>query len=674
MANPEYYDRKAREALAGLARLGQGGGALHYVKNVLNGGELGPELWARLDQQRFGTGFYSLENMLPLATGGIRRRPGLGHLGYIGADGAEAFRLVPFIFSASESLVLEFSIKGGKCRMRSWDIAGACRECLDNLPFDAEILAGLSYCQSADVLFLAHRKMAPRKISRYAMDDWRFEKIDWTPAIAAPEWFWCGPRGDAPQNESRRVSLEYVCTAIDKETGEESPPSKPWNLWGQYPLTESRYMELRPKRMEQAAEFRVYKKTAGVFGYIGRIEAWKENELVGQDDLKLDDKNIAPDTEDTPPNAKNPFDGPENWPGIVFLHQQRLGFAASSAKPLTFWLSQAGNFESMAASIPPDEDDSIEATLAAPQANRIIWAVSDRGGLAFGTEGGEWLLAPSKGSALSPSDLSFQPQSGYGSQEGLPASRSAGSILFAQRGGRILRDFAYSFQDDRYNAQDLSILARHITKNAPIRSMAWQQEPRAILWCCLGDGILAGLTWLREHEVMAWHRHLTDGKFLQVCSIPGADGDWLAHFAILRQTADGMKISLERLRGEDDPDQTDGIGRAQYVSRAMPITPELSGNDGASLGLARKISSAKFAVLDSQPFSCRVVSQNARPSPAMRLPARQSQEGPGFKCWNTPLNAGFLENPALEITTTKPLTLLAISYAIEFSDTQGNQI
>lgn len=128
----------------------------------------------------------------------------------------------------------------------------------------------------------------------------------------------------------------------------------------------------------------------GVFGYIGKG---------GADETHIDDKNIGADTEDTPPEYEDPFEGEGNYPSQVFFHQQRLGFAASNSRPITIWLSRSGEFESMAKSTPPKDDDAIEVTLAATQASRIVWLQPDRSALAFGTEGSEWTLEPSEGVA-----------------------------------------------------------------------------------------------------------------------------------------------------------------------------------------------------------------------------------------------------------------------------------
>ena len=665
------YDRMAAQAAANLAQIASQTPmpALRVARNCFNGGEISPELAARFDQQRVAQGCHSLLNMIALPWGGISKRPGMGHVDYALNDSGFC-RLIPFVFSASQSRLLEFGEQNGKTTMRCRDSSGrlAHETCL---PIPPACAAEMSYCQSCDVIFVAHEDMPPGKICRYSDTDWRYEEIHWLPAIQAPEWASVGAKGSWPEGNNRWITLEYVVTAVDAETGAESAPSPTGRIWGTAPLSESWYAELIPKAVPGASEYRIYKKSAGVFGFIGRI-----TDLEG--DLVFEDRNIAPDTEDTPPNNKNPFDGPGNYPSLVFLHQQRLGFAASRNRPLTIWLSQSGNLESMAASVPPDADDAIEATLAAPQANRILWALSDRSGLAFGTEGGEWLLVPGEGAALSPTDLSFEPQTSYGSEPGLPAIKAAGSILFAQRGGRVVRDLGYSFQDDRYNASDLSVLARHLFKQARIVAWTWQQEPCSILWLALGNGTLAALTFLRDQEVMAWHRHETAGQVEDLCAIPDSDGDTALFLAVNRDCAGGKRRSIEKLAPFSNTGSgtrhLDGPEQAEFQARCVPVLPEITTDTGTTYLLVRKISEIKAQVLNSMPFQARVLSQNGQPSALMPVPARGA-DFTAHAVWNCPLAAGFRENCRLELIFDgpDPATLSGLLISMETADASGGQ-
>ena len=384
----------------------------------------------------------------------------------------------------------------------------------------------------------------------------------------------------------------------------------------------------------------------------------------------FEDRNITPDTEDTPPSARNPFDGPGKYPSVVFLHQQRLGFAASDRQPLTVWLSQAGNFESMAASVPPDDGDAIEATLAATQADRILWCQSDRNVLALGTAGGEWTLSGSDGGALTPSSLSFQPQTFYGSEAHVPPLRAGQGLLFLQRGGRAAREFGYSFSADRYEAGDLSLLARHLLRESPVVSWAWQGEPLAVAWCALENGGLVGLTYMREHDVVGWHRHATPGGRVEsVLSLPGARGETLVWFVVWRN---GSR-RVERLgSGFGEDVHADGRENAAFTGRCAPCLPESALENGSTLLRVRKINAVKCRVVRSGPFAARVGG-----GPLLPVPARGATWAERAD-WAVPLGGGWRDGGAdgdleLVFAGTAPATLLAVLTTVELADMSGGQ-
>ena len=660
--------RNAAETAAASVRT-----ALHVAQNVLNGGEISPDMAARMDQPRYQTGCETLENMVPLPQGGITKRPGLEHLGVAdggaGVDGSfyGAARFIPFVFSASESRMLEFvSPSLEYSRLNVWLPDGTLyKRHAVTMPYSVADIAQLSYAQSADVIFLAHHQYPPAKLSRYSDDDWRYEEIDWLPHIQAPSITEAATVGTIPAGENSRTNYAYVATAIDGATGEESLPSEAVTVENAAPLSQSYYIRVTLSPVEGAGEYRVYKKKGGVYGYIGRI-----TDIDGE--LSFEDRNIGADTEDTPPEARNPFDGPGNYPSVVFLHQQRLGFAASDNQPLTVWMSQAGNFESMAASIPPADDDALEATLAATQANRILWCQSDRNGLALGTEGSEWILTGTDGGAVTPSNLSFQPQTFYGSQPYLPVLRTGQGLVFVQRGGQVLREYGYNFSSDRYESGDLSLLARHILRKTPIVSWAWQAEPYSIIWCVLSDGTLAGLTYMREHDVVGWHRHSTPGGVIEdVAVIPGEDGNsqvWL-------HVARGKFRYVERIfpfcEGEEAKTSrhVDGVDEVSFPARCVPCMPETTLDNGSTLMRVRKLNAIKCRVINSGPFSARVGD-----GPLMPVPARGATFA-SLADWAVPLASGWRDGGRLELVFDgpDPVTLLAVLTTVEIADMSGGQ-
>lgn len=659
--------QRAWQSVNNLAQQNPQPGSIHLVKNSLNGGELAPELGGRFDQQRWQTGLHQLLNMIPLPCGGITKRPGLNFLGWsLEESDGYAGRLIPFIFSQSQSRMLEFVETASGAAMRVWTPAGTCLGQKLTLPWLRGALDSLSYCQSADVIFLASPYFAPAKIMRYGDNDWRYSRIVWTPQIAKPQITAITTEGE---NSGSLIHFYYVATAIDGETGQESLPSAAAHIQTEA-LTQSHNIVLTIGAVAGASEYRVYKKRSGVYGFVGRIDPAQG--------LQFTDSNIEPDTEDTPPSYRDPFQ--DNYPSVVFMHQQRLGFAGSTKNPLTVWLSQAGNFESMASSLPPRDDDAIEATLAAPEANRILWAQSDRSGLAIGTEGGEWLLTSSEGAALTPSDLSFQPQTYYGSEPGHPVLRSGASLLYLQAGGQAVREFGYSFTEDRYQSTDVSLLARHLLRDNPIIAWAWQPEPYGIIWCCLYDGTLAGLTYLREQDVIAWHRHKTAGFIETVAAMPGPGGAWQLWAMTFRTKSDGADSrAIERLAdfyegGPSLPTHQDGPYNKTFQARAIPCLPEFQNEAGQSLGLAKKINAINCRVINSKPIKCRVLSQDTGPGPIQNLPARGTNFTPEAD-WSCPTQGGWRNGAKLELILDgpDPATILAITTSLEAADSIINR-
>jgi len=65
-----------------------------------------------------------------------------------------------------------------------------------------------------------------------------------------------------------------------------------------------------------------------------------------------------------------------------------------------------------------------------------------------------------------------------------------------------------------YLAPDMTLLAEHITGNG-IVDVDYAQEPQSIYWAVRQDGVLLGLTYQREEDVVAWHRHIIGGSFKQ---------------------------------------------------------------------------------------------------------------------------------------------------------------
>ena len=267
--------------------------------------------------------------------------------------------------------------------------------------------------------------------------------------------------------------------------------------------------------------------------------------------LTFTDNNYQADVSDTPREDWDPFkDG--NHPGVVAFHQQRMVLAATPNTPQAFYMSRVGDFENFRKSRPIQDDDPVEYLIASGSIDAITWAASF-GDLLLGTSGSEY-KAGGDGAAITTKNISITAQSYWGSAPLLPII-IGNSILHVQRHGARVRDLFYSLEKDGYAGNDLSIMAPHLFDGYSLRQWAYQQTPGSHIWVVRNDGVLLALTYMKEHDIWGWSRHVTDGDVLSVASVSTEDGDTL--MLVVRRRVNGVdRCFLERLEsrwtGGDD--------------------------------------------------------------------------------------------------------------------------
>jgi len=219
----------------------------------------------------------------------------------------------------------------------------------------------------------------------------------------------------------------------------------------------------------------------------------------------VQDDYINPDMTVTPPDDTQDahFSATDEYPGCVGIYEQRLVFASTRSSPSTIWMSRIADLYNFTAHESIREDDALELTLAATEFPNINHLVMGRDLMLFG-DGGEWLIAPVSGNALTYKTASAKLQSMVGSDRALQPLQLADETVFAERGGTCLRTINYNYSSDSYQSEDLSVIAQSIFRANPIVSMAYKQHPDSIVECVLADGRVATLVYMKEQEVAAW--------------------------------------------------------------------------------------------------------------------------------------------------------------------------
>jgi hypothetical protein len=388
-------------------------------------------------------------------------------------------------------------------------------------PYGAQHLDGLKWAQSADVLYICHPELQPRKLTRTGHTSWTLTPLQ---------------TQDGPYLE------------VNAEAGKTLAPSA---ATGSVTITAAGFSPFvaadvgRPLRIRHGA-------TWGWARITGIVSASQVSADVG---AAFGGTSASPDW------RLGAWSDVNGWPTCVTFHEERLALAGSVANPQTLWFSASGDFESFAPSKADgtvEDDAAITVTIADDRVNAIRWLSSGKE-LAIGTVGGEFTAAASSlNEAITPSNITVRRESTIGSADSIPV-RIGQAVLYIQRARRRVMEFGYSIQSDGHVSTELSILARHMTR-AGVKEIAWQQEPHAILWGCAADGALIGLTYLPEQQVSGWHRHVLGGRDARVLSlavIAGAAQDelWLAVErtinGVTRRTVDVLQPAFEPTDGSD---------------------------------------------------------------------------------------------------------------------------
>lgn len=239
------------------------------------------------------------------------------------------------------------------------------------------------------------------------------------------------------------------------------------------------------------------------------------------------------------------------YPGNTTYADGRQWYASSSQKPQTLWGSVSGSYNSMAVSVPTQDNDAITRTLASRQVNEIRHMVSMGNGLIVFTSGAEWKISAGSADVITPAQFVARPQSYNGSSDIRPIVVND-MILYIPDNQRKVRGLQYQWAADTWSGPDFSLLSAHLFEASGSNTnqiVNWQyaRDPEGIIWTVRDDGVLLGFTFQAEQQVFAWHRHTTtNGTFEDVCVVQESDES--AVYFIVKRTIGGVtRRFVERL-------------------------------------------------------------------------------------------------------------------------------
>jgi hypothetical protein len=523
------------------------------------GGELSPRLDGRNDLQKYPTGCKTLENMIVYPHGSAARRSGTQFVAEV-KDSTKETRLIPFEFSTTQTYMLEFGNQYIRFYKDNGQILSSGSAYEISSPYLEAELFDIKFAQSADVMYLCHPNHPAKKLARTGHTSWTLTSVNFT---------------DGPYLDNNITSTTISTSAHTVGTGRTLTASSTTGI-----NDDTGFQTTDVGRLIRFRD-----------GY-GKITARSSTTVVTIEIIQ--DMGSSSSSTDW---SLGSFSDTTGHPSCVTFFEQRLVFAATLSQPQTIFFSKSGDYENM------DEnrgntiadDDAIIYTIASNQVNAIRFMTATRT-LIIGTAGGEFAVSGgSVDTAITPTNILIKKQSNNGAAN-VDALAVGNATLFLQRARRKLRELAYNFDVDGYVAPDLTILAEHISEGG-FKQLSYQQEPNQIIWCARNDGQLVGLTYQREQQVVAWHRHIFGGVFgsgnavcESVATIPTDDSEYQT-YVIVKRTINGATKRYVEFIHQYKFDETDDTSfnfldsQLEYSGSAVTTISGLSHLEGQTVSV-----------------------------------------------------------------------------------------
>lgn len=606
------------------------------IQNTFDGGVLSPLLAGRTDLAKYFNGCAVLENFLPSVQGPLVRRGGTQYI-FGTKDNAARSWLIRFQVSERVAYMLEF----GHLYVRFYTgrgvlVSGGTPVEVATPYTAADLTAEDGTCnlrvvQSADTMYIFHRKYQTRKLLRLAADAFSLVLADFTE----------GPFGDVNANKAITVVSNAEMGAVTLTASEaiflpghvgtlfylETADLSAVKPWGVYQLVEVGTRRRVENRVYQCTEVgpvssegppvtgnqtpihtegrawdgdgqAIENDQRGPIGVeweflhagygIVRIESYIDGQHVTGTIVKRLPTELQPGGTPSYPShtpswkwAFSLFSDVEGWPEHGAFWRQRLVLMAGRVGAM----SVTSDFENFAAKSPGGEqetDSAIVFRLNARQINRAVWLV-ESDNLIIGTDGDEWIVGPIQANqALGPTNVRAERRTAYGSRSIQPAE-VGGRVLFVQASGRKLRDYEYSYDTNNYASSDTTKLASNVLQSGVV-DLAYQQEPDSIVWAARADGLLVGCTYDQEagrSDVYAWHPHpMVNGYVESVETMPAPDGSADDLWMIVRRVVNGQTVRyVEILRAplKDEEAQAEAFYVDSGLTYRGPTTDQVAG-------------------------------------------------------------------------------------------------
>lgn len=461
-------------------------------------GELDLLLHDRTTLKYYSTGLRRAENIQIAPQGGFRLRDGMRHIGDLPAN---AQRIFPF--DASNGSAFDLVMSGDSCQvwgvsanLATFTISGA-----------GSYLAELTVAQQSDTMLVFHQDLRSKRVkltnSGWVVDNLPYEDI--------PNYDYGGTYTNGVPAKWRLEfvglaagTTTFVLTVSGQETQSISYDSNMTTLAATIQTAINGLPNVSPGTTVAAGTGATI--TIEFTGAGNEGDGWAVSGRVinKADAAVLSVKQVAGVV---PGEAL--ISTAKGWPQCGCFYNQRLIVGGFKSLPNAWMASKSGDFFNFDQRFTEANGPMLVPMDIAggEQIERIVPSLNLQ---LFTSQAEYWIAERALSKTQAPNHVQ---SSRHGSRRGIPVVENEGASIWCHANGATVGEMRYTDVEGNFVATDISLLASHLL--ADVRDMAVRRATDRmngnIHAIVLGDGQARLVTMLREQEVTAYSRFVTDG-------------------------------------------------------------------------------------------------------------------------------------------------------------------
>ena len=470
-------------------------------------GIISTELFSRIDFSKLQSGLKQCENFEIRPAGGATFRTGTKFISTTKTE-TDPVALIPFSMSRDLGYCLEFGNNYIRVYKDGEQVQNNGSPVEIVTTYSSSELKEIKYAQENNKMFIVHQNHKPAVLTCTSDTSWSLADLVFNPNV-----------------------LQVTSVTIAKETAKDPSTVVDYDAWQyavsvEYPdgneglAVKSNVITSDIDLVNQnitvtisatgdiptGSNILVYRIYRGEFYFVYKIPY-----VSGTTSYTLKDIGFAQDTTRAIKEEFTEFTT-NNYPATVGFWNQRLIFANTQTKPNTIWGSRVGTYDDFTNTVLNLSDEAFELTLNSSTSDSITDVVT-MDDLIVMTNSKIWRIV-----GTSPSNMQAYIES-YSGASCLRPFVYKKSILYVDSSMNTVSNFIYSYELNGYTGQNLDVLCRGLLDGYSIVDLSFRDTPFGVLYAVRNDGVLLGLTYLKEENVYAWHQHKTDGSFENVCCI-----------------------------------------------------------------------------------------------------------------------------------------------------------